>query len=89
MADVTINFMHPTDGRVISVTLDNTMTGQEVIAELIANDFVPASNEGYNIAIKGGEQLENEKTLLQNGVEDNQTIRVIPATDAGLLIFKS
>ena len=67
MADVSINFQHPTDGKVISVTLDDTMTGQEVIGELIANDFVPSSSEGYNIAIKGGNQLDNTKTLLEKG----------------------
>lgn len=83
MSDVSVNFMHPTDGRVISVTLDNTMTGQEVIGELIANNFVPASSEGYNLAIKGGKQLDNTKTLTDNSVRDNDTIRVIPATDAG------
>ncbi|PTX61106.1 hypothetical protein C8N46_105262 [Kordia periserrulae] len=83
MADVTVSFIHPTDGRVISVTLDDSMTGQDVIGELIANDFVPPSNEGYNLAIKGGKQLDNQRTLSENGVEDNHTLRVIPATDAG------
>lgn len=88
MADVSVNFMHPTDGRVISVTLDSTMTGQEVVGELIANDFVPSNSEGYNLAIKGGAQLQNHNTLSQNGVKDNDTIRVIPATDAGDLNCK-
>lgn len=83
MADVSVNFMHPTDGRVVSVTVDDTMTGQEAVGELIANDFVPASGEGYNLAIKGGSQLDNAKTLDENGVKDNDTIRVLPATDAG------
>jgi len=83
MADVSVNFMHPTDGRVISVTVDNTMTGQEAIAELIANDFIPTSPSGYNLAIKGGAQLENSKSLAEGGVKDNDTLRVIPATDAG------
>jgi len=83
MADVSVNFQHPTDGKVISVTIDDTMTGQEAIGELIANDFVPPSSQGYNIAIKGGSQLDNTKSLTENGVKDNDTIRVIPATDAG------
>ncbi len=86
MADVSVNFMHPTDGRVISVTVDDTMTGQEAVGELIANEFIPASGEGYNLAIKGGPQLDNAKTLAENGVKDNDTLRVLPATDAG---FKS
>lgn len=84
MSDVNVNFMHPTDGRVVSVTVDDTMTGQEAVGELIANEFVPASGEGYNLAIKGGAQLNNAKTLAENGVKDNDTLRVLPATDAGL-----
>lgn len=83
MTELTVNFMHPTDGKVISVAIDETMTGQETISELIANKFVPASNEGYNLAIKGGAQLDNKKTLRENGVKENDTIKVIPATDAG------
>jgi len=85
MADVNVNFVHPTDGKVISVTMDNTMTGQEVVGELIANDFVPASSEGYKLGIKGGSELDNNKSLADNGVKENDTIKVIPATDAGVI----
>ena len=88
MADISINFQHPTDGKVISVTLDDTMTGHEVIGELIANEFIPASREGYNLAVKGTEgarQLDNGKTLAESQLRDNDTIRIIPMTDAGNL----
>ena len=61
------------------------MTGNEAIGELIANDFIPPSNQGYNLAIKGGAQLDNAKALGDNGVKDNDTLRVIPATDAGFI----
>ncbi|WP_298416814.1 hypothetical protein [uncultured Kordia sp.] len=77
---INVNFMHPTDGRVISVTLDDIMTGQQIVAELIANDFVSACDDGYNLALKGGNQLDNSKTLSQNSIQDNDTIRLIPAT---------
>ena len=50
---------------------------------------MPPSSEGYNIAIKGGSQLDNTKTLLDNDVKDNDTIRVIPATDAGYFQIKT
>ena len=45
MADRSVNFVHPSDVRVMSVTVDDTMTGQEAIGELIANDFIPSSSE--------------------------------------------
>lgn len=80
--DISIGFMHPTDGKVICVTLESSLTGQEIIGELITNDFVPSSIEGYNLAKKGGHQLDNSKSLLQNMIKDNDIIRIIPATSA-------
>ena len=87
MADLNLNFMHPTDSRLISVTLDSSMTGQETISELIAAGFIPASREGYNLSVKGGNQIDNNKNLSENQVRENDTIRVIPATDAGFQII--
>jgi hypothetical protein len=83
MADLNLNFMHPTDSRLISVTLDGSMTGQETISELIAANFIPASSDGYNLSIKGGSQIDNNRSLSDNQVRENDTLRVIPATDAG------
>lgn len=81
--DLDINFMHPTDGRIISVTMDGSMTGSEVIGELIANDFIPPSSEGYGLAVKGGFMLDNYKSFIDNKIINNSIIRVLPATDAG------
>lgn len=83
MADVNVNFVHPTDGRMISATLDDTMTVQEVLSELVAHDFVKRSDQGYNLAIKGGSRLLNHQTLGEAGIQHGTTFRVIPATDAG------
>lgn len=83
MADVKVNFMHPTDGRTITVTVDGTMTAQEAVAELIANDFIQPNPQGYNLAIKGGAQIQPNQSLEGAGAKDGDTIRVIPATDAG------
>ena len=85
MADLSVNFLHPTNGQIITVTIDDTMTCREVVGELIANDFVSASSEGYDLAIKGGSLLEGQKSMAQNGVREGMTIRVIPATDAGVV----
>ncbi|MFN0201014.1 MAG: EsaB/YukD family protein [Bacteroidia bacterium] len=84
MPEINVSFVHPTDGRVVSVTMDNSMTGQEVIPELIAANFIPPSAQGYMLAIKGGAQIQNAQTLAAAGVKEGDTIRVIPATDAGV-----
>jgi len=83
MADIRVNFLHPTDGRILTVTLDETMTADEVIGELIANDFIAPNPQGYNLTIKGGKALASGETFLEADTKDDDTIRVIPATDAG------
>lgn len=83
MADVKVNFMHPTDGRVVSVEVDSSMTAAEAIAELITNNFMTPHSDGYTLAIKGGSMLQTNQTFQAAGVKPNDTIRVVPATDAG------
>jgi hypothetical protein len=86
MSDVKVNFMHPTDGRIVTVTMDNSMTTQEAIGELISNNFIPSNPQGYNLAPKGDgrPQLQPSETFAQAGIKDGDTLRVIPATDAGV-----
>ncbi|MEL6134488.1 MAG: hypothetical protein AAFR59_14090 [Bacteroidota bacterium] len=83
MADVSVNFLHPTDGRQLSVTLDDSITAQEAVAELIAAEFIAPSSEGYGLAIKGGSIIGADQSFENASVRDNTTIRVLPATDAG------
>ena len=59
------------------------MTASEAIDELIASDFIPPNPQGYNLAIKGGKALNLSETFLEADVKDNDTIRIIPATEAG------
>lgn len=86
MADVNVNFRHPTDGRELTVNLDDSITAQEAVAELIAANFIVPNSQGYGLAIKGGNMIEPSQTFRDAGVEEpNQnTIRVVPATDAGI-----
>ncbi len=84
MADINVNFMHPTDGRIITVTVDDSMTAEEAIGQLLANKFiVPNPNGGYQLSIKGGAIINNNQTFIQAGVKDDTSLRVISATDAG------
>ena len=81
--NIKLNFQHPTDSRIVTVTLDSTMTAQEAIAELISNKFITPNPQGYNLALKGGPLLRQDQTFTDAGVKDGDTLRVIPATDAG------
>lgn len=82
MPDVNVNFVHPTDGRVITVTVDDTMTAQEAIGELLANNFVTPSSSGYELNMNGT-RFRADQTLADAGVNNGAKIRVAPATDAG------
>jgi hypothetical protein len=82
MADVRVNFVHPTDQRVVTVTVDDAMTAQEAISELLANNFVPPAPTGYELNLNQN-RLRANQTLAEGGVADDSKIRVTPATDAG------
>lgn len=83
MANVKVNFLHPTDGRIVTVTLDDSMSAQEAISELISANFVSPNPQGYNLAVKGGPQFTSDQTFADLNVRNGDTVRVIPATDAG------
>lgn len=85
MADISVNFVHPTDGRFLNVVIDSSMTGQEAISELIGANFIAPSDQGYTLQIKGGAPILNTQTFESANVPDNANIRVIPAIDAGFL----
>jgi hypothetical protein len=82
MPDVNVNFMHPTDGRVITVTVDDTMTAHEIISELLANNFVSPAPGGYEL-VENGNCFRADQTLADAGVRNGSKIRVNPSTDAG------
>lgn len=83
MADINVNFMHPTDGRLLNVAIDDSLTGQEAIGELLTANFIPSSNQGYKLQIKGGPELPPASSFASVGATDGATVRIIPATDAG------
>jgi hypothetical protein len=83
MADIQIKIMHPTDGRIVDVNVDETITAEETIAQLISNSFIPANPQGYLLAIKGGNEFSPGQTLRDGGAATGTVLRVVPATDAG------
>jgi ribosomal protein S6E (S10) len=85
MANVNVKFIHPTHGSEMVVLLEDNITGQEVITELIDAEFIDHAPEGYKLAIKGGNEINLAQSLGSAGVKepDANNVRIIPATDAG------
>lgn len=82
MPDINVKFVHPTDGRVITVTVDNTMTATEAIGELLANNFIVPHQSGYELAA-GGNIISGNRTFADARVEDGGVIKILTATEAG------
>ncbi len=90
MAEVSVNFVN-TDGRMITVNLDDTTTAQEAIAELISAEFIIADPQGYQLGLKASGQrpacdLPYNRSFREMGVQNGDNIRIFPATDAGQLL---
>lgn len=85
MADLSVNFMHPTDGSVITVTVDDTMNSQELVGELLANNFMPSHPQGYQLSVvETGTILRADQTLADAKVKAGSKVKVLPITEAGV-----
>lgn len=89
--DITVNFIHPLDGKTITVTLNDSMAAHEVITELIANKFVQPNPDGYNLAIRGEVSvlIRSNQSFREAGVINDDAIYVIPSTSAGGFIVST
>lgn len=83
MADLEVFFVHPTTDARRRARVDDSMTAQEVVDDLIRGGFVQSSRSGYQLAIKGGDQLDAGSTLRSSGVRNGNTLRIVPITEAG------
>lgn len=79
--------MHPHDGRMVSVYVDYDMTAQEAIYEMLAADFIPPNREGYNLAIKGGAQLQPNQSFGDAGAKSGDIIRTSAGGPGRLAYF--
>ncbi len=83
-----VKIMHPTENRTVDVDIPDDMTVQDVIDELIESDFIKplAGGNKYDAVLKDGPEAVNmdlNKTLQENGVGNNSTIRLNNGTGAG------
>jgi hypothetical protein len=84
MANFDITFIHPTDRSKMEVSVPGTMTGNEIIEHLLDKDFMPRDSQGYELMIKGGNQISLDQSLEKAGVSKGDTIRVVPQTVGGI-----
>lgn len=85
MAEISVNFIHPTDHGVMTVTIDDAMTAKETIQNLLANNFMQPHPDGYKLAIvdTGKDMIQPEQTLAEVGARNGSKIQVVPSMPAG------
>ena len=90
MATINVKIIHPTNNSDIDVGLPENIIVQDVFNQLIDNNFL-SPNQPYSGVLKPSETrkesitLDNDKTIAENSVRNNDTIQMLIATQAGLL----
>ena len=88
MENISIRIIHPTNNSDIEIGVVENMFLRDIFSQLIELNFV---NEGqaYSGVLKpSGDRreakpLDNEKTVSENGIDNNDTIQMIMSTQAG------
>ena len=77
-------------GEEVDVELDVTTTGKEIISELISNGLTPKNDPEGNpyiyelISKMNNVKINEDKTLLDSGIQDGTIIYVTPKLVAGI-----
>ncbi|WLE95792.1 MAG: ThiF family adenylyltransferase [Candidatus Electrothrix communis] len=87
--EIELVFMHPTDGKLLPFTVNTTMTAREVIAKLIGNGFIQPNSHGYQLVVKGGAELRQDRPFSHLKVKQKSIIRVLPTISAGGCIIST
>lgn len=89
MADIEVYFKHPVSDRRVRAKVDDTMTAQEVIDDLIRDGFLQSSRNGYYLArkdMRNNEHILPGTSLRSAGVRADDVLRVDPISEAGSVV---
>jgi hypothetical protein len=78
---ITVNFVHPTNGRRLRVEVDRMMTAGEMLDELIAAEFI-LRDWRLELACRG-RVLRSTDTLKDAGILNEQELVLVPLAEAG------
>ena len=84
--EIIIKVGHPSYNMVEDVEIEEKMTINDMIEELIEANFISQSPNGYQAILKDGRepiQMDLNKTLVENGGHEGSTIRLISGINAG------
>jgi len=77
---INVTLLHPTNGQDMEVELNNGLTAEDIIEELIACNFIEdsADKRHYKLFIKNSQiEISGKQTLISGGTIDGSVIRVV------------
>jgi hypothetical protein len=80
---MTLTVVSPTDNASFELSgLTPDMRPDELVSELVAQGQIPTlpSGQSYQLALKGGHQLDDSQSLGENGVTDGATVQLLVPT---------
>lgn len=88
METINVKVIHPTNNSDIDIGLPDNILLREVFSQLVDANFLSAGqpytgNLKPSGARKESVPLDNDKTIRENGISNNDTIQTLIATQAG------
>lgn len=88
MENINIKVIHPTNNSDIDIGLPGNILLEDVFDQLVEANFLSAGQPYTGILKPAGARkesvpLDNNKTISENGVSNNDTIQTLIATQAG------
>jgi len=88
MENINIKIIHPTNNSDIDIGLPANILLRDVFSQLIDANFLSAGQPYSGVLKPSGERkesvpLDNDKTIGENGIGNNDTIQMLIATQAG------
>ena len=88
MEHINVKFIHPTNQSDIDIGLMENKKLQDVFTQLIDANFLNSSHMYTGVLKPSGERqgstpLDNDKTIIENGVGNNDTIQIYALIDGG------
>lgn len=88
METINIKIIHPTNNSDVDISVPENILLQDIFSQLVEANFLTA-NQSYTGVLKPSGMreervpLDNDKTIGENGVDNNDTIQTLIATPAG------
>ena len=88
METINVKIIHPTNNSDIDIGLPENILLRDVFSQLIDANFLTGGQPYTGVLKPGGNRteskpLDNDKTIGENGVGNNDTIQTLIATQAG------